>query len=375
METTEYFGSQSVFVEPVPDDDSLFSSLYFGAVYSKGAWVLHMLRRTVGDDVFFDILSRHRDDGVARGGFANTGQFIEISEDLSGMDLERFFRQWLYLTGVPTFEIEPFVSASGNTLWLRLAQDAAQDTCFAADLEVTVFLASGKDTVLVAPVRAWTDTVVLVCGGLIESIAFDEENWLLDDGFQGPVDYALAIDDDETVTLRWDVVDDFVTGVWLYSAPTAKGPWSLATPALSPLPKSGEWEAGRPSETTYYVIRAVSDSLPGYESTPSNVVLTKTPGSTATLTDSTATNPYVLGGDPYAVKFNLARPGNVSIRVYDISGRLVRELRNAYMPAGFGHRVQWNGDNGDGRRVAPGIYLIRFEADGLQTTRKVVVLN
>lgn len=374
MGTTEYFGSQSVFVDPVPDDDSLFSSLYFGAVYSKGAWVLHMLRKTVGDEVFFDILERHREDGVARGGFANTDQFVALCEELSGMDLGRFFRQWLYLSGTPTFEVDPFVSASGETLWLRLSQDITQDTCFATDVEVTVSLAGGRDTVLVAPVDAWTDTVVLAAGGVIETLAFDADNWLLDDGFHGPVDHALAIEENGTVTLRWEVTDPFVTGVWLYGGPTANGPWGRATSSLLPLPKSGEWDAGRPTATTYYMIRAVSDSLPGYESTLSNVVRTATPGTTTTLTDSTATNPYVLGGDPYAVKFDLARPGNVSIRVYDISGRLVRELENDYREAGFGHRVEWNGDNGDGRRVAPGIYLIRFEADGLQATRKVVVL-
>lgn len=375
MSGIEYFGLQPVYVDPVPDQDSIFTSRYVGAIYSKGAWVLHMLRHTVGDANFFAILDRHRSDGVARGGFASTAQFITICEEVSGMDLERFFREWVYGRGAPAFTVEPFVSASGESLWIRFVQDPGQDTCFAADIDVTVSLASGRDTVLTAPVRAWTDTVVLGAGGAAWNAVFDEANWLLDRGIAGPVEDVLALEQDDAVILHWEVGDPFVTGVRLYAAPSTSGPWTRVDEGAAPLPVSASFDAGRPAQQTYYVLRAVSDSLPGYESTPSNVVETEAPQATETLADSTATNPYLLGGDPYAVKFNLASPGNVSIRVYDISGRLVRELLNEYRPAGFGHRIEWNGDNNDGRLVAPGIYLVRFETQDLQTTRKVVVLK
>jgi flagellar hook assembly protein FlgD len=99
------------------------------------------------------------------------------------------------------------------------------------------------------------------------------------------------------------------------------------------------------------------------------------PSETETLTDSTATNPYVLGGEPYGVRFNLARAGAVSIRVYDVTGRLVRTVFDDHLAAGFDHRKEWDGENEEGRTVAPGVYLIRFETEGYGMTRKVVVLR
>ncbi|MFH1679413.1 MAG: M1 family aminopeptidase [Candidatus Eisenbacteria bacterium] len=375
MKREEYHGSQSVYVDPIPDLDSLFSPRFFGAIYNKGGWVLHMLRRLVGDETFFQIFERHKEDSIARGGLANTADFHATCEAVSGLDLDRFFRQWVYLAGSPSFRALPFVSASGETLWLRLAQDIEQDTCFAADIELTIGFASGADTVIAVPVRTFADTFVVAPGGEIASVRFDEENWLLDKGFAGPVDSVLTIEEIEGIRLDWEVTDPFVGGVFLYSASSVEGPWERVMPTETRLPKDGWYEAERPEGIRYFLIRAVSDSLPGYESTPSNIVRTSTPAHTVTLFDSTATNPYLLGGDPYGIRFNLARPSNVSIRVFDISGRLVRTVHEGALSAGYDIRREWDGRNGEGRFVSPGVYFVRFEAEEYKATRKVVVLR
>jgi hypothetical protein len=375
MTRQEYHGEQSVYVAPVPDLDSLFTARYYRAIYDKGSWVLHMLRREVGDPTFFDILERHKTESLARGGIATTAEFQTTCESASGLDLDRFFRQWVYLSGSPELTVEPFVSASGDSLWLRIAQDPEQDTCFAAKIEVLVERAGGADTMLVVPVASWVDTFTAVPGGAIEGVRCDEENWLLDRGFAGPVDSVLSIVERDDLELLWEIEDSFVTGVYLYSGPTADGPWTPVQQPPAVLPPEGSFRRERPTQTTYFALRAVSDSLPGYLSTPSNVVESSMPSETETLTDSTATNPYVLGGEPYGVRFNLARAGAVSIRVYDVTGRLVRTVFDDHLAAGFDHRKEWDGENEEGRTVAPGVYLIRFETEGYGMTRKVVVLR
>ncbi len=71
--------------------------------YQKGAWVLHMLRDEVGDAAFFAGLrlfyERYRNSNVL------TNDFIKVMEEISGKELEDFFRQWLWTGGHPQLKI------------------------------------------------------------------------------------------------------------------------------------------------------------------------------------------------------------------------------------------------------------------------------
>jgi aminopeptidase N len=66
---------------------------FSGSVYDKGAWVLHMLRRRVGDEAFFAALRAY---GVKHGnGNASRGDFRADVEAASGLELKSFFDQWI----------------------------------------------------------------------------------------------------------------------------------------------------------------------------------------------------------------------------------------------------------------------------------------
>ena len=67
--------------------------------YEKGAWVLHMLRRTVGDSAHWDGLRRYLDRH--RAGTALTSDLRRAVEDASGRELGWFFDQWLRRPGHP----------------------------------------------------------------------------------------------------------------------------------------------------------------------------------------------------------------------------------------------------------------------------------
>jgi len=71
--------------------------------YQKGAWVLHMLRRKLGDEPFFRGLRRYY--GAHAGGTATTEDFRHALEAGSGQDLRPFFRQWLYREGLPELSV------------------------------------------------------------------------------------------------------------------------------------------------------------------------------------------------------------------------------------------------------------------------------
>jgi aminopeptidase N len=62
--------------------------------YDGGAVVLHALRATIGDDLFFETLRRWVEDN--EGTSRTTDDFIALAEEVSGQDLEAFFDAWLF---------------------------------------------------------------------------------------------------------------------------------------------------------------------------------------------------------------------------------------------------------------------------------------
>jgi aminopeptidase N len=72
-------------------------------VYQKGAWVLHMLRRRLGDEAFFRGM-RAFYQGHA-GGNATTADLRRVLEAESGDRLEGFLRQWLRRVDLPALRV------------------------------------------------------------------------------------------------------------------------------------------------------------------------------------------------------------------------------------------------------------------------------
>jgi hypothetical protein len=60
------------------------------------------------------------------------------------------------------------------------------------------------------------------------------------------------------------------------------------------------------------------------------------------------------------ITFELPHDGFVSIKIYDLTGRLVRTLMNEQKLAGL-HAIQWNGTDDVGHKVAAGVYLYQIE--------------
>jgi hypothetical protein len=73
------------------------------------------------------------------------------------------------------------------------------------------------------------------------------------------------------------------------------------------------------------------------------------------------------------IAFDLPEAGRVSVRIYDGTGRLVRNLVDGEsFPAGT-HAFPWNGRDDQGITLASGVYLIRLEAGNKLLTEKIVL--
>jgi carboxypeptidase T len=75
-----------------------------------------------------------------------------------------------------------------------------------------------------------------------------------------------------------------------------------------------------------------------------------------------------------AIAFQTPKTGQLELKVYSITGQLVRILVNGQQPAGY-HKTYWNGCNHTGQPVASGVYFFRMAAPGYHCTQKLVVLR
>lgn len=89
-------------------------------IYPKGAWVMHMLRGELGEDLFRACirayLERHRFGAV------ETSDFAAIVEELSGRSFDQFFDQWIYHPHHPELQIRHGWDAQRKLAKISVAQ-------------------------------------------------------------------------------------------------------------------------------------------------------------------------------------------------------------------------------------------------------------
>ena len=67
--------------------------------YDGGAVILHALRKTIGDDLFFTLLRHWVADN--NGQSRTTEDFVALANKVAGQDLTEFFATWLYADTLP----------------------------------------------------------------------------------------------------------------------------------------------------------------------------------------------------------------------------------------------------------------------------------
>lgn len=74
------------------------------------------------------------------------------------------------------------------------------------------------------------------------------------------------------------------------------------------------------------------------------------------------------------IRYELPDSGPARMAVFDLTGRLIRSLVDASMPAGS-HDVVWDGRDSEGREVSSGSYLARLEFRGRAQTVRMILLR
>ena len=70
--------------------------------------------------------------------------------------------------------------------------------------------------------------------------------------------------------------------------------------------------------------------------------------------------------------YSISTRGGVSMKIYDLSGRVVKTLVNGEQEQGY-YTIRWDGTDNRGERLSSGIYFINFNAGKLNQTKKVIL--
>lgn len=101
-------------INHTPPYDSLFN---YAIIYAKPACVIHTLRRTVGDSLFFGILKSFMTDTNFAFKSASTSDFAEKTNQITGQNYQWFFDQWFNQPNHPVYQNTMNIIDSGSIGW------------------------------------------------------------------------------------------------------------------------------------------------------------------------------------------------------------------------------------------------------------------
>ncbi|WP_083638994.1 M1 family metallopeptidase [Algoriphagus marinus] len=155
------------------DDEDMFDS----HSYSKGGFILHMLREFIGKEVFYEGLTTYLT--------THAFQSVEVHdlrlamEKVSGQDLNWFFNQWFLDKGHPELSVEFDYSSPGNVkISVSQTQDLEEFPLFQLPIEISWYVNENRFSKKVFLNKANQD-FILEIGESVDQVFFDEKKNLL----------------------------------------------------------------------------------------------------------------------------------------------------------------------------------------------------
>ena len=158
----------------IEDEPRVFRAL----VYNKGAMVLHMLRRLLGDETFFGGIRRYYNEMRFRK--AGTDDLIRTFEAESGRSLTAFFDRWIHEDDLPDIEFRYRTESGsgGREAVLRFEQ---RGKLFEVPITVTLRYRGNDRETLVVPVAGEVTEVRVPLRGRLRDVEVNEDGGALVD--------------------------------------------------------------------------------------------------------------------------------------------------------------------------------------------------
>lgn len=175
----------------------------FGAVeYEKAAWVLHMLRRLLGDDDFFVAITDYVNEFSY--GNASTDEIQEHFENYYG-DLNWYFEQWIYQAGHPEYRWTWYAVPDSEYFALNITISQVQDNAPIFTMPITFkvdFI--GYDTTFILWNSQQTQSYTCYFDDEPMQVYFDPENDLLKE-----VEFYVGVDQEEILPALFSLYQNY----------------------------------------------------------------------------------------------------------------------------------------------------------------------
>lgn len=167
-------GSTFVPQSVVNDANRIFSSRL---TYDKGAAIVHMLRFELADDsVFFRILKKYLE--INKYSTANADSLMNVAQRISGKDFTKFFQQWYYGEGYPTFKVT--YAQARDSFFMEVSQTTSTTVTPFFDMLVEYKLKSPSgDTSVFLRQNQNLQLFKFPTKKVITSIQVDPRNWVV----------------------------------------------------------------------------------------------------------------------------------------------------------------------------------------------------
>ena len=129
-------------------ENSQTPTAYYNITYGKGSWIMHMLRRRMGDERFLAMLADLRKEYERKP--LSTDEFRLLAARFlppksADPQLENFFDQWVYGTGIPSLKLNYTVKGKGSAMRLNgTVTQSGVDSGFTVLVPVSIQLGQGK---------------------------------------------------------------------------------------------------------------------------------------------------------------------------------------------------------------------------------------
>lgn len=161
-------------------DTTSVSRIFSGRLsYNKGAVVLHMLRKVIGDSAFAKGVRRYLNDPKLAFGFAFTADLKRNIEAEYGKDLSSFFQKWVYGEGYPNYNAS-WKQNKNNWVTLKLNQSTSHPSVSFYDMPVTLLLRGATQGKSFTVQHSFSGQEFSFDPGFaVDTVIIDPEGWIL----------------------------------------------------------------------------------------------------------------------------------------------------------------------------------------------------
>jgi hypothetical protein len=174
--------------------------------------------------------------------------------------------------------------------------------------------------------------------------------------------------------------------VWLADSIVHVADWGAGLLALdvsdptAPVPLGGRLTSGLASGTVVVGGSAFVTGGPGPDGL--EIVQAQCTSAAMTVADPAPHGPLTLACRPNPawtgtmISYRVpASSTGVTVRVCDLSGRVVGSLVAMHVPDGENRTMMWDGRGDDGRRLSPGIYWVELRASGGRRSTRLTLMR